>query len=153
MLNYYNDTNKEEDTLLDEQISMTLDARVPGSVNMYNWKIVRRRTKEYKYVGMDRATAKMCMTEKRAQYLRPFYTWTFTNGKWTRNTTQAGMYKESVATVTPQRLTGSMWNVRIQVDETCIAYVVADSVGSAITDPNAAVDAACGSGSWSYDES
>ena len=153
MLDFYNDTNKEEDTLLDEQITMTLDARVQGSSSLYNWKIVRRRTKDYKYVGMDRATAKACMAAKRAQYLRTFYTWTFTNGRWQRNVQPAATYKQSVATVTPQRLTGSMWNVRIQVDETCIAYVIADAAGSAIVDPSAAVDAACGSGSWSYDES
>ena len=59
MLNYYDDRNKEEDSLLDEQITMEIDSRSGNSGNMYNWKITRRRTKEYKYVGMDRATAKL----------------------------------------------------------------------------------------------
>ena len=152
MLNYYDDRNKEEDSLLDEQITMEIDSRSGNSGNMYNWKITRRRTKEYKYVGMDRATAKLCIAAKRAQYLRTFYTWTFTNGRWVRNTTPASMYKQSVANIKPQRLTGSMWNVLIQVDETCVCYVRADAAGSGILDPGAAVDANCGSASWSYDE-
>jgi hypothetical protein len=150
VLNYYNDTNKEEDSLLDEEIIMTRDSKFPGG-DLYNWKIVRRRRKDYKYVGMDRATARACMAEKRAQYLRTFYTWNFKNGEWVRNTEFFGMYKQSVATVTPQRLTGNMWNVRIQVDETCIAYVKGRPGGSEIN-PQVAVDAACNSYDWSYDE-
>jgi len=150
MLNTYTDANKETDAFLDEQITMSIDSRFQRS-NFYNWKITRRRTKEYKYVGMDMATAKACAAAKRAQYLRTFYTWTFTNGKWTRNAGTEGMYRQSVANIKPQRLTGSMWNVVIQVDETCIAYVIGDATGSQIN-PGAAVDAACGSAEWSYDE-
>ena len=152
MLNTYTDANKEEDTLLDEQITMEIDSRHGLSGNLFNWKITRRRTKDYKYVGMDRATAKACMAAKRAQYLRTFHTWTFKNGRWVQNTDAASAYKQSVANVKPQRLTGSMWNVVIQVDETCICYVASDATGSSILDPNAAVDAACGSAEWSYDE-
>ena len=152
MLDYYDDRNKEEESLLDEEITMTLDSRTQNP-QVFNWKLTRRRTKDYKYVGMDRATAKACMAAKRAQYLRQFFTWTFTNGRWVRNTQAGTMYKQSVASITPQRLTGSMWNVRIQVDETCVAYVAADAYGSGIIDPNAAIDAACGSASWGYDES
>lgn len=152
MLDSYTDANKEEESLLDEVIIMELDSRTQNPA-VYNWKLTRRRTKDYKYVGMDRATAKACMAAKRAQYLRQFFTWTFTNGRWVKNTRPGTMYKQSVANITPQRLTGNMWNVRIQVDETCIAYVAADANGSAILDPNAAIDAACGSASWEYDES
>ena len=152
MLNYYDDRNKEEDTLLDEQITMEIDSRSGNTGDNYNWKITRRRTKDYKYVGMDRATAKACVAAKRAQYLRTFYTWTFKNGRWVRNTDAANRYKQSVATIKPQRMTGSMWNVVIQVDETCICYVCVSATGSAIVDPNAAVDSACGSAEWSYDE-
>ena len=46
MLNYYDDRNKEEDSLLDEQITMEIDSRSGNSGDMYNWKITRRRTKE-----------------------------------------------------------------------------------------------------------
>lgn len=152
MLNYYDDRNKEEDSLLDDQITMEIDSRWGLTTDRYNWKITRRRTKEYKYVGMDRATAKACVAAKRAQYLRTFYTWTFTNGRWVQNRDAASMYKQSVANIKPQRMTGSMWNVVIQVDETCICYVQSDATGSSILDPEAAIDAACGSASWSYDE-
>ena len=153
MLNTYGDENKEESSLLDEEITMSIDSPMGhGNSAYYNWKIVRRRTKDYMYVGMDRATAKACMAAKRAQYLRTFYTWTFTNGRWERNLDPRATYKQSVATVRAERLTGSMWNVRIQVDETCVAYVMSDAMGSSIVDPAAAVDAACGSAQWSYDE-
>ena len=152
MLTTYDDTNKEEDSLLDEQITMEIDSRLGSNGNLYNWKITRRRTKDYKYVGMDRATARACMAAKRAQYLRTFYTWTFLNGQWVKNTNPATIYKQSVANVKAQRMTGSMWNVTIQVDETCICYVPSNATGSTIIDPAAEVDAHCGSGSWSYDE-
>ncbi len=152
MLNYYDDRNKEEDSLLDDQFTMEIDSRYGLTTALYNWKITRRRTKEYKYVGMDRATAKACVAAKRAQYLRPFYTWTFKNGRWEQNRDGAGMYKQSVANIKAQRMTGSMWNVVIQVDETCICYVQANATGSSIIDPGAAIDFACGSASWSYDE-
>ena len=151
MLDFYNDTNKEEESLLDELITMEIDSRI-GNSSSYNWRITRRRTKQYKYVGMDRATAKACMAAKRAQYLRTFFTWTFSNGRWVQNNTSGGQNKQSVATVTPQRLTGSMWNVNIHVDETCIAYVIASISGGEIVDPGQAVDAYCGSSNWSYDE-
>ena len=150
MLTTWTDENKETDALLDEQISMVIDSRFQRSSG-YNWKITRRRTKEYKYVGMDAATAKACAAAKRAQYLRTFFTWTFTNGKWVRNTGTDSQYKQSVANISTQRQGGNMWNVRIQVDETCIAYVLGDASGSQIN-PGVAVDAACGSASWSYDE-
>jgi hypothetical protein len=150
MFSTYTDENKETDALLDEDISMVIDSRVQNS-NTYNWKLTRRRTKEYKYVGMDETTAKACAAEKRAQYLRTFYTWTFTNGKWVKNTSPETIYKQSVANISTQRQGGSMWNVRIQVDETCIAYVVGDVNGRQIN-PGIAIDAACGSAGWSYDE-
>lgn len=151
MLNTYTDANKETQSMLSDDISVTLDSRTQNPL-YYNWKITRRRTKDYTYVGMDAATAKACMNAKRAMYLRTFYTWRFVNGRWMKNTDPASMYKQCAARVDTQHLAGSMWNVRIQVDETCVAYVVADALGSGILDPNAAVDAACNSAGWSYDE-
>ena len=148
MLNYYDDRNKQEDSLLEEHISMEIDTSSDRSDNVLTWKITRRRTKNYMYVGMDRETAKACAAAKREQYLRTFYTWMLVNKRRVKNTSDTGKYKQSVANIAPQRLTGSMWNVVIQVDETCICYVR----GASVSDPGAVVDRECGSGSWSYDE-
>ena len=153
MLNYYDDRNKEEDSFLDEEIIMELDSYTGSQGSgSFNWKITRRRTKDYKYVGMDKATAKACAAAKRAQYLRTFFTWTFKNGLWVQNRTNASMYKQCVANVKPQRLTGNMWNVVIQVDETCVCYLHGGPNTPSMIDPNYTMDSYCGSASWSYDE-
>lgn len=145
MLNYYDDRNKEEESLLEEEFSMAVDSRV-SDTSKYYWRVTRHRTKEYMYVGMDRATAKLCVAAKRAQYTHVFFNWTFKDGQWKRG----DRYTACCANVSPQKLTGSMWNVKISVDETCTAYVAGDVSGSSI-DPAAVIDREFGTG-WSYDE-
>lgn len=144
LLNYYDARNKEEEQLLDEELTTAVDS-YDTTRHTYNYKITRHRTKTYRYVGMDRATAKACAAEKKALYTRTFHTWVFNDGRWSVAT--GGDYTSQVATAVPQRIGGDMWNVEIHVDETCIAYVQ-----GGVTNPSAAVDAACGSASWRYDE-
>ena len=145
MLNYFDDRNKEEESLLDEELTMAVDSRVSNTFQ-YFWRITRHRTKEYMYVGMDRATAKACVAAKRAQYTHTFFNWVFKDDKWVRGS----RYTACCATITSQKLTGNMWNVRISVDETCIAYRSGDASGSQI-DPAEVIDEEYGTG-WSYDE-
>ena len=142
-LNYYDDRNKVESTLLQTQYLAEVVGYI-GSVPQY--KYTRIRTKNYSYVGLDKETAKRCVTEKLDQYTRTFWNWyqDYT-GRWMQDKSTKGRYQECVAGINAQKQGGSLWAVQIQVNEVAIAYLYGQSVDLEQTFKYYL-------GEWSYDE-
>lgn len=150
LLTTWTNTNKQEDVALSSLYTMERDSAY-GTLNTWWWKITRRRTKTYRYVGLTKAAAKSCVAAKQAQYLRRFWPWQFANGKWTQLQRPSDSYTEQVAEVTASHDEGEMWSVSISVDETCVAYVLGGSSESTIN-AETAVTNLCHTADWSYDE-
>ena len=151
----WSDANKQTDTALSSLYTCDRDAFVPnGGSGTYWWKITRRRTKSYRYVGMTEAAAKACAAAKMQQYCRRFVSWLWAHGTWTVLSDIDNTYCEQVAEITAEHTEGKMWSVSINVDEICIAYYhygSADAIDNWQALDHIITDY-CGTGNWSYDE-
>ena len=128
LLNYYDNRNKIETSLLTTQY---LTERVgyvgAGAFGQPIMKYTRIRTKSYSYVGMDKETARRCANEKLQKYTRRFWNWDYINGMWRQNRTYDGMYFETCASASATKQDGEMYSTEIQVNEVAIVYVMGAS--------------------------
>ena len=151
----WSDANKQTDSALSSTYTCERDAYVPGRWGgTYWWKITRRRTKSYRYVGMTEAAAKACVQAKLQQYCRSFVSWLWANGTWTVLNNIDDRYCDQVAEVSAEHTEGKMWSVKIDVDEICIAYYhygSADAIDN-WTALEHIVNDYCNTSDWSYDE-
>ena len=145
-LNYYDNRNKVESTLLQTIYTSEIIDRL-GNSNYGTpiMKYTRYRTKTYSYIGMNKATAKSCVDAKNAQYTRTYYTWYNKNGLWVQDKTFSGRYTELVAGVQASKRDGALWDVEIQVNETAIVYLLGQSMNIEQTFRGYL-------GDWNYDE-
>ena len=145
-LNYYDNRNKVESTLLQTIYTSEIIGRLGGvSWGTPSMKYTRYRTKNYSYVGMNKATAKLCVDAKIAQYTRTYYNWYQRNGIWVQDKTIDGQYKELVAGVQASKRDGELWDVEIQVNEVAIVYLFGMSLDIEQT-------FRAYLGDWNYDE-
>lgn len=125
LLNYYDERNKIETSLLTTQY---LTERVgyvgAGAFGQPIMKYTRIRTKSYSYVGMDKETARRCANEKLQKYTRRFWNWEYINGMWRQNRTYDGMYFETCANASATKQDGNMYSTQIQVNEVAIVYLM-----------------------------
>lgn len=123
-LNYYDDRNKVENQLLNTQYQYEF-LEPYGYTPMT--KITRIRTKTYSYVGLSKTTAKECVKAKQQKYTRRYYYWQQRYGIWEMQKVTSNSYLQLVASVQATRQEGELYNVEIQVNEECVAYVLGSS--------------------------
>lgn len=123
-LKTWGDFNKVESSLLFTQYTYE---SLPNYGSQRMTRIRRIRTKTYKFVGMSRTTAIECANEKRELYNRRFYYWQQRNGFWEMVKTIDNQYRENVASIAIVNTYGGLYDVQIQVNEECIAYVMGSS--------------------------
>ena len=128
-LNYYDNRNKVESTLLQTLYTTEIVGRLGGvSWGTPSVRYTRYRTKNYSFVGMSKATARQCVNAKIAQYTRTFYSWYQKGGVWVQDRTRDGQYKELVAGVHASKRDGELWDVEIQVNEVAVVYLFGESM-------------------------
>ena len=142
LLNYFDSRNRVTSQGL-VTVYQTLRDTTSQSAPYYQY--TRIRTKNYSYVGMDKATAARCVKAMLEKYTRRYRMWRFVNGYWRQILTQDGLYTDLVASVVPTKGVGSMWDVQVQVNETAIIYMA---------HPPESLDVAFDGylGEWDYDE-
>lgn len=142
LLNYFDGRNRVTSAGLVTKYQTVYDA---ASQSAPFYQYTRVRTKNYSYVGMDRATADRCVKAMVDKYTRRYRMWRYYNGAWRRILTQDGLYTDLVAAVELQKAEGSMWAVQVQVDETAVIYMA---------HPPMNIDQAFDGylGVWDYDE-
>lgn len=125
-LTYYDNRNKVENQLLNTQYQYEfLEPYDSGSAYVPYTKITRIRTKSYSYVGLSKSTARQCVKDKLQKYTRRYYYWTQSaGGVYDMNKVTSNSYLQLVANVNATRQDGELYTVEIQVNETCIAYVL-----------------------------
>lgn len=144
-LTYYDNRNKVESTLLNTLYTSEVIGRMGNTTyGTPIMKYTRTRTKTYFYTGLNKATAKNCVTAKQEQYTRTYYNWICVNGLWRQDKTN-GMYKELVADIQASKRDGSLWDVEIQVNEVAIVYLLGESSNLNQTFTTYL-------GNWNYDE-
>lgn len=142
-LTSYTDTNKVTSVGLRTIYQVTRDT-VSQDKPFFVYR--RVRTKTYSYIGMDEATAKLCVAAKLSQYTRTYPTWEWKNHRWQRVTGVESTYTELVADVQPVHDEGALWRVDISVNEEAVVYSA-----NRLADIPAAF-AAASMDPWAYDE-
>lgn len=102
----------------------------------YMYEYHRYRTKEYRYVGMNYATALACATDAQNYYLRNarMSIWNDTNGTFDR-----GSYiRETMANIAIEQVAGEMYDVIISVneDDSALSRTSYTSISSLFTTEN-----------------
>lgn len=118
-LTYYDDRNKVESSLLQTQYTTE---RLDRCGSTYYMKYTRIRTKTYSFVGLSRTTAKACVNAKLRQYTRRYFNWVNERGVWRMDRTYENSYEALVANIQATKQDGELYNVEIQVNETCVVY-------------------------------
>lgn len=120
-LTYYDQRNYVETQL--RRVSYSTDVLTSGFYGQFtSYMYTRNVTKTYKFTGLSRSTALRCIKEKEAMYTRDYGLWKTTTGNndWHYYPYKGG--QQSCASVSATRLGGGLWDVEIQVNETCFVY-------------------------------
>lgn len=148
-LTYYDDRNKIESSLLQTWFSSE-PVSAPGLSD--GWRVYKRiRTKSYQFVGMTKATARQCVVDKQNLYKRLYGRWKLSQpyGYWQWVYDTEDTYYDFVANISASHQDGDMWNVEIQVNETCYLYY---NSPVELLDPELVFEQYYGPSVWKYDE-